>query len=50
MIDVVAPDIHPVRDVLLLKDVLDSKCIGQHLFLSGALPHTDNDLTLAILV
>ena len=50
VVDVMAPDIDPVRDILLLEDMLEGQRIGQHLIFPGALSHGDDNVTLPILI
>ena len=50
VVDVLAPDVNPVRDILLLKDPLECERISEHVILPGALAHGDDDAALAVLI
>lgn len=50
MIDIIAPNIHPVWDSFGIEDLLDFTAICQHVILPGALSAADNYLTRPILV
>ena len=50
MVDITAPDIYPVRDVLLLEDSLERESIRQHFLFPGTLPCADDDAALAVLI